>query len=203
MFLGLALGSSSIARAQTSGVAASPAWTFHVNASTYALPGEDDILQPTLAADRGALHLEARYNYEDRHSTSGLAGRNVQFGHGFTLTLTPMFGLVGGNTNGAIPALEFTLDDGPWELYSESEYVFEFNDASHDFYYNWSELIGTPTEWFSGGLALQRTRLWKHSRDVQLGPIVGVTIGHLEASAYLFNPGADDQYVVATVGVSF
>jgi hypothetical protein len=40
-----------------------PEWQVEVSAFGYFIAGEDDYLQTTIAADRGRLHLEARYNY--------------------------------------------------------------------------------------------------------------------------------------------
>src|SRR5262245_23060563 len=92
------------AQAQTSGATASQAssqgdaWSLRASAATYVLPDDDDYVQPTFTADRGALHVEARYNYEDRHSVSGFVGWNLHFGETVTFELTPMFGAVAGDT---------------------------------------------------------------------------------------------------------
>ena len=40
------------------------AWSFSASAYTYILPDSGNYGQPTFTADRGWLHLEARYNYE-------------------------------------------------------------------------------------------------------------------------------------------
>ena len=44
------------------------AWEWGPSVLLYILRNEANYLQPTLTADRGALHLEARYNYEDRET---------------------------------------------------------------------------------------------------------------------------------------
>jgi hypothetical protein len=41
------------------------AWSFGASVYGYSLPEESEYLQPTVTADRGWLHLEARYNYEE------------------------------------------------------------------------------------------------------------------------------------------
>lgn len=59
----LALACTDVA-AQTT-TASSPAptsWSFGVSAAMYLVPDDQDYLQPTFTADRGRLHLEARYN---------------------------------------------------------------------------------------------------------------------------------------------
>src|SRR5262245_53927534 len=69
-----------------------PAWSFRAPAPTYIFPDDDDYVQPTLTADRGPLHLEGRYNYEDLRSVSAFAGWNLSWGDSVSLELTPMFG---------------------------------------------------------------------------------------------------------------
>src|SRR5262245_44543305 len=51
-------------------------WSFRVSTSAYFVPDDDNYVQPTIVAERGPLHLETRYNYEDRHAVSGFAGWN-------------------------------------------------------------------------------------------------------------------------------
>jgi len=191
-------------RAYVPAVAAQPdAWSFELAAPTYFLPHESDYVQPTLTADRGALHLEGRYNYEDRESVSGFAGWNFETGSKLSLALTPMLGGVVGNTDGVIPACELTLGYGLAELYAENEYVIDLNESSDSFFYNWSELSFSATRWLSGGLVTQRSRIIHTSRDLQRGPFVGVTAGPIEATGYFFNPGSDDHYFVASIGATF
>ena len=40
-------------------------WSFSASVYGYLVPDSRDYVQPTFAADRDWLHLEARYNYED------------------------------------------------------------------------------------------------------------------------------------------
>src|SRR5262249_37294477 len=157
---------------------------------------ESDYVQPTMTADRGPLHLEGRYNYEDRESLSGFAGWNLETSSKLTLSLTPMLGGVVGNTDGVIPAVELTLGYGRAELYWENEYVIDLNESSDSYFYNWSELSLSATEWLSAGLVTQRSRVIHTSRDLQRGPFVGVNAGPVEGAAYFFNPWSDDNYFV-------
>ena len=69
----LLVGGEAVAQAATDEPSATKepedkAWSFSASASAYAylVPHEDDYLQPTVTADWTWLHLEARYNYEDR-----------------------------------------------------------------------------------------------------------------------------------------
>jgi hypothetical protein len=112
---------------------ASPTWSFRFAAAAYFPPDDEDYLQPTVTADRGALHLESRYNYEERNSLSAFAGWTFGFGRRFRLDVTPMFGAVAGERDGVIPALELSFTAGPVEFYSEGEYVIDVHDASDPF----------------------------------------------------------------------
>jgi hypothetical protein len=40
-------------------------WLFSASAHGYIVPDGRDYVQPTLTADHGRLHLEARYDYEE------------------------------------------------------------------------------------------------------------------------------------------
>jgi hypothetical protein len=188
-------------------VASAQEWSVRAAAATYVLPDEENYVQPTIAVDRNALHLETRYNYEDRNSFSAFVGWNFEAGSKVKLELTPMFGGVAGDTNGVIPALEFTLSFSRLEVYSEGEYVIDIDRAHNKFLYNWSEVSVWATDWLRAGLVTQRTRTLRlpkaFERDIQRGFLAGVSVGKIEGGFYLFNPGSDDSYIVASVGVSF
>ncbi|HKE83748.1 MAG TPA: hypothetical protein VKB50_08345 [Vicinamibacterales bacterium] len=181
----------------------SPVWSLRATAAVYVVPDEGNYVQPTVAADRDALHLEARYNYEGRHSLSGFAGWNVEFGKALTLQLTPMFGVVAGDTDGIIPALEVSLAWRRLALYSEGEYVIDLASRADRYLYNWSEASVSVTGWLRAGFATQRTRAYNTPRDIQRGPLVGVNVSNIEATLYVFNPGSDERVVVTAIGVKF
>ena len=61
------------------------AWSLSASAYGYLVPDSDDYVQPTITADRGRLHLEARYNYEDLDTGSAWIGYNFSFGRDFLL----------------------------------------------------------------------------------------------------------------------
>jgi hypothetical protein len=180
-----------------------PAWDWGPSVMLYVLPEETNYLQPTLTADRGALHLEARYNYEDRETGSAFVGWNLSFGEELKLGLTPMLGGVFGRTSGIAPALTLTLEWGPLALWSQSEYVFDLGDSSGSFFYAWSELSVTGPDWLRVGVVLQRTRAFQTTTEVQGGPLLGISIWKLSATAYLFAPGQDDQFVAVAIAGNF
>ena len=106
-----------------------PAWEVRASAATYFLPDDDNYVQPVVTVDHNRLHLEGRYNYEDRSSVSAFVGWNLAFGTAVTLELTPMIGGVVGDTDGVIPALELTVGFRRLELYSEGEYVIDLDES--------------------------------------------------------------------------
>jgi hypothetical protein len=180
-----------------------PTWEWGPSVLLYLVPGETGYLQPTLTVDRGALHLEARYNYEARDTGSVWVGWNLSFGEELKLGLTPMVGGVFGQMKGIAPGLTLTLEWGPLALWSQSEYVFDLGDSSQSYFYAWSELSVTGPEWLRVGVVLQRTRAFQTTTEVQGGPLVGFSFWKLSATAYLFAPGQDDQFVVVALAGTF
>ena len=65
-----------ISTANTPPDADEEAWSFSASAYTYAVPDDSNYVQPTFTADRGWLHLEARYNYEALDTGSAWIGYN-------------------------------------------------------------------------------------------------------------------------------
>ncbi len=189
------------ARAQSASVGAP--WSIRASAASYIFPDADNYLQPTVAIDHGALHLEGRYNYEAQRSVSGFIGWNFDFGTTIALQLTPMFGAVGGSIDGIVPALELNLVWRRLEVYSEGEYVIDVSHPRNRFLYNWSEVSVWATEWLRAGLVTQRTRAHRAPRDIQRGLLVGVTVSKIEPVFYFFSPGSDDHFFVASINVEF
>jgi hypothetical protein len=169
--------------------AAATDWTGTAALYAYLVPeDEEDFVTPILAADRDWLHLEARFNYEDFDTASLWAGRKFTVGTRVALEITPMAGVVLGNTDGAAIGYTGSLTWRTLDLFSESEYVFAAGDDG-DFVYTWSELGWTPVRWFRGGLALQRTKIFGGESDTRGGFFGSVLPGPWELSAYVFNPG--------------
>jgi hypothetical protein len=180
-----------------------PGWEWGPSVLWYVLREERDYLQPTLTVDRGALHLEGRYNYEALDTGSAWVGWNFSFGDEWKLGLTPMVGGVFGQMKGIAPGLTITLEWGPLALWSQSEYVFDLADSSQSYLYVWSELSVTGPDWLRVGLVLQRTRAFQTSTEVQGGPLVGFSFWKLSATAYFFAPGHQDQFLVLAVSGTF
>jgi hypothetical protein len=200
----LALAASA-ARAQDPPPAAptdAPEWEFSASLYAYFVPDEP-YGQPTFTADRDWLHLEARYNYENLETGSVWVGYNFSKGEDFTFEITPMLGLVFGETDAIAPGFKLTLGYGKLELYSEGEYVFDQEDSSENFYYSWNELTFYLTDALRAGLVAQRTRAYETELDIQRGLIIGFSMESASLAFHLFNPDKDDPLAVVSIAVSF
>ena len=62
-------------------------WTLNTDVNFYLIP-DDFFVLPVLRADKNKLHLEARYNYEDRETFSGWIRYNLMGGNGNVLVYT-------------------------------------------------------------------------------------------------------------------
>jgi hypothetical protein len=178
-------------------------WSFSASAYAYFVPDSRNYVQPTVTADRRWLHLEARYNYEGMDTGSAWVGYNFHVGEKLSLDFTPMLGGVFGRTTGIAPGYRGTLSWWKLELYSEGEYVYDTSDRSASFFYSWSELSLSPTEWFRFGLVAQRTRAYESDLDVQRGFLVGFSCEPVDLTAYVFNPDKDEPTVVVAAVVNF
>lgn len=182
--------------------ASTPAWEVGTELNLYWLPGQR-ILLPVITADRGKLHLEARYNYEDFNTFSVWAGYNFSGGQKIEYDITPMLGGIMGNSDGIAPGLELTFTRGKFELYSEAEYLFEFSDVENNFFYNWADFSFSPREWCYIGLSGQRTRLYQTDLEEQAGIFAGVTFKKIELTGYLYNVGIGEVFGITTLGYCF
>jgi hypothetical protein len=189
------------AAAQTSAESSEPnKWSLDASAYTYIVPDSENYVQPTVAADREWLHIEARFNYEDRNTASAWLGYNFSAGREVTLEITPMIGAVIGNTAGIAPGYKASLSWRMFELGSETEYVVDARDSADSFLYTWSEFALVPTAWSRLGLAVQRTKAYRTEFDIQRGFFVGFSYKRTDVAAYVFNP---DATVVLAVSVGF
>jgi hypothetical protein len=178
------------------------AWSFNTDINLYFLQ-DDFFVLPVFKADKNALHLEARYNYEDIETFSGWIGYNFTGGNELEFTITPMIGGVVGLSNGIAPGLEITLNYKRFELYSEAEYLYDIGATENNFYYNWSDLTYSPKDWLWFGISAQRTRLYQTDLDIQRGLLIGGGRGQWELAGYLYNIGFDDPFVIVTLSLNF
>ena len=188
--------------AQTAAAAEERVWSLSATMAGYMLPDEDDYAQPAFTADRGALHLETRYNYEALRTASLWAGYTMRGGHRVEWELTPMVGAVFGATDGIAPGFAASLSWWKLDGYIEGEYVFARTSVD-SFAYHWSEVAVAPIDWLRVGMVTQRTRAYATAREVQRGPFVNATFKRIDTAAYLFTREDAKPTFVLSIGGSF
>jgi hypothetical protein len=200
----------SAATAQTPDTAATSAaatearaWAFTAAAYTYFLQDDPDYVQATATADRAALHLEGRYNYEEINAASAWLGYNLAAQGSVALAFTPIVGGVFGSLTGVGLGYEGSVGWKQLELYSEGEWILDTEDASNNFFYSWSQLIYAPAGWVNFGLVTQRTKLVDTDREISPGPFLGFSYKSVDLTAFAFNVGADDAYLIVGLDVAF
>jgi len=179
-----------------------PSWEFAITAYPTVVRDGENYTSVIAAADRGPLHLEARYNYESIGARSAFAGWTFSGGEAITWELTPLLGGAWGTTRAFVPALEVSVAWGKLDFYSEAEYV-RSSERTDRYLYSWNELGFRPAEWLRIGVAGQRTNAYGGERDIQRGPFAQVTWGPVTIGGYWFNPGSNGQVFVGMIGATF
>ena len=177
-------------------------WQINPNLSFYFIP-QDFFILPTILIDKQHLHLEARYNYEDRETFSLWTGYNFSGGKKLTYAITPMIGGVVGNSNGIAPGLRFELAYRRLTLSSESEFFIDLDETENNFYYNWSDLSYSILDWLWAGASVQRTRAYHSDLAVQYGLLIGAGHKQWELNTYLYNLGTVDTFIMVAVSATF
>ena len=177
------------------------AWAFTAAALLYA-DADPTFLLPIVTADRHALHLEARWNYEDLETFSGWVGWTFETGDSLHLAVTPMLGGVVGRSDGIAPGVELTLGWRAFELYTESELVIPLDDQD-GYLYTWTQLTWSPTERLGVGLSGQRLRSAGSERTIDFGPMGTLQAGPIGLEAYVYNPFSSDAFTVLGASVAF
>jgi len=180
-----------------------PGWEFALTAYPTQVRSGDDTTSAIAAADRGPLHLEARYGYEMKDSRSVFAGWTFSGGEAVKWELTPLVGGAWGPLRAFVPGLEASLAWGRLDFYTEVEFVRDRNDGSASYNYAWSELGFKALEWLRIGAVGQRTRAYGGEREFQRGPFLQVTHKAFTLGAYWFNPGSNEQVAIISMGVAF
>lgn len=178
-------------------------WSFLAEINQYFIPDGKDFLLPAYTANKDWLHIEARYNYEAIESGSAWIGYNFNAGKELELNATPMLGVVIGSTMGIAPGLELELTYGILDIYTEWEYVFDFENSSDNFLYTWSEISIAPADWISLGFVAQRTRVYQSELELQRGVFAAFTFAQFSFVTYVFNPDIDKPGIVLNASVEF
>jgi len=179
-------------------------WSFSLWGDYFIIPNDKNIFNPTFYADHKSLHFEGRYNYEDINTASAFAGWRFETGNKLQLAATPMMGIAFGNTNGIAPGLELELTYKFLDLYTESEYLFDFASKENNFAYTYFELAATMlNEHVRTGLTGQRTRLYQTEFDVQRGVFAEYYFGRFRAGLYYFDPFSTDNFIDVSFSIDF
>jgi hypothetical protein len=182
---------------------ATKSWEFGATLYPTKVRGGENYTSAIMVADRDALHLEARVNYESIGARSAFVGWTFSGGETLTWELTPLIGGAWGTTKAFVPALEASVAYGKVDFYIEAEYVRDSAQKNDSYFYAWSEFGVRPFDWLRLGLAAQRTRAYGGDRDIQRGPFVQFTWKRLTLGGYWFNPGSSEQVFVGSIGVTF
>jgi len=182
-----------------------PGWAYSATGMYYSLSDQSDFLIAIATAERGPLHIEARYNYEALDTGSLFAGWKFSGGDKLTYDLTPIIGAVFGATQGIAPGFEASMAYGITDFYIESEYMYDTNAKEDSFTYAWSELGFSPAEWLRFGLVGQRTRVYNNDRDIQQGGFAQlITPGKVTLGFYVFNPDLSaDRFAIFSLAAEF
>lgn len=183
-------------------VAGETGWSVDLEAYLYLLE-DDSYLLPIFSAEKGSLHLEGRYQYEDLRTASVWAGWIFQTGEVLEFEVVPMAGVVVGRTDGLAAGFELTLAWRSLDLYTENEFVFDFEDSDGNFFYSWSELSWQAEPWLRLGLSAQVTRETGSGFETDPGILVGIGHGPAELILYGFDLGGDDAFYIVALAWEF
>ena len=176
-------------------------WEYGVETDLYFT--DPFVFLPIFIANKGKLHLEARYNYEDLKTASVWIGYNIYGGEELEYFITPMVGGAFGRTNGITPGLEFTFSYIGFELYSESEYLFDFESKENNFFYNWTDFTYSPLDWLWFGISGQLTKVYETELETDRGLLLGAAYQNFEFTGYYYNAFTDDAFFMLALTTDF
>jgi len=176
-------------------------WEYGVETDLYFT--DPFVFLPIFTADKGKLHLEARYNYEDLKTVSAWVGYNISGGEEFEYLITPMVGGAAGRTNGIATGLEFTFGLIGFELYSESEYLFDFESKENNFFYNWTDFTYSPLDWLWFGISGQLTKVYETELETDRGLLLGVAHQNFEFTGYYYNAFTENDFFMLALTAEF
>lgn len=179
-------------------------WSFGISGFVFDPPEDSGYFSPIAYADRARLHVEARYNYEDLETVSAFVGWNLSAGGDVALALTPIVGVLIGETDGVAPGFEAEVTWREFALYVESEYVFDVDASDDSFLYSWIETTYAAAAWLRAGIVAQKTETYQTGLEMQRGLMAEVSRDAWSLGAYWFNPDrSQDDLFVFSAGYVF
>lgn len=166
-------------------------WALDLSFQQYFLPSEADLSMPVVGFTYKNILLEARHNYEEKDATSLWLGRPFAFGESWEWELTPMVGGIFDAVEGMAPGLKADVTWKWLNIYSEMEYVFNFEGRENNFFYSWSEVTAGVLDWLRVGIVGNRTRAYSSSVEIDRGPIVAVDLENVTLSCVALNVDTD------------
>jgi hypothetical protein len=135
--LAAALACTAVGAEEASGRRAAPpdkpSWEFALTAYPTDVRGGDNYTSGIGVADRGPLHLEARYNYESVGARSAFVGWTFSGGDTIKWELTPLLGGAWGTVHAFVPAVEASVSWREFDFYIEAESVRDNHEHSDSY----------------------------------------------------------------------
>ena len=166
-------------------------------------PDDNGYLSGILAADKGQLHVEARWAYEDRDTASFFGGWTIPFEGDVHGAVRPMLGFAFGDSDGIIPAVMLDVGWKKLRFTTDAEYLIGTSSETQDFIYSWNELTWAFSDRFAAGLVAERTNAFDQALTIDRGFLLSAGLGPTRVTVYVFNPDLDNPYVSIAVGASF
>jgi hypothetical protein len=141
-------------------------------------------------------YFEARYNYDELETFSVLAGKSFAFDKEKKYTITPMLGAAFGNLKGATLGVNVNATFGKFNIATQSQYTYAFNDKTNSFAFAWAETNYQISKVFYGGITMQYTKPYQLHSEFDPGFILGLTHKKVTVPLYIFKPFTQQRFVV-------
>lgn len=168
----------------------------------YFLPSEDDLSIPVLSVNYNDWLIESRYNYEARDAASLWLGKVYSFGESLEFELTPLIGAIFNSFEGAAPGLKTDITYKKLNIYSELEYVFDFDSRDNNYFYSWNEITYGISDNLRLGIVGNRTRAYSSSVELDRGPIAYIDFESISFFCSALNLD-DSPIIVSGLALSY
>ena len=201
IFLGFLVLTSGTLVAQEPEATDTRDWSIDLAYQKYSVPADSDLSIGVASLYWHDLLVEGRYNYEARDSGSIWLGHSFTFGESWQFEIIPMVGSVFGDLQGAAPGAKIDVNWERLNIYSEFEYVFDFDGREGNFFYSWSEMTYGLRDWLRIGIVGNRTRAYDSPVEVDRGPIVKLEFDRITLSCTALNLD-EAALIVASIEVA-